>query len=120
MRKLFVLFLLAAAVPAANAHPFHAEGSGLLAGLAHPLGGVDHLLAMLGVGLWSAWIVLNGGPDASARAVSASVPRKAVWLLCAGLAPKVLTWRFQQRPVPKFRPLFTEASRAGTAASRGC
>jgi len=28
------------------------------------------------VSLWSAWIVLNGGPDASARAVSASVPRK--------------------------------------------
>lgn len=57
MRKLFVLFLLAAVVPAAHAHPFHGEGSGLLAGLAHPLAGVDHLLAMLGVGLWSAWAV---------------------------------------------------------------
>lgn len=57
MRKLFVLCLLAAVVPAAHAHPFHAEASGFPAGLAHPLGGLDHLLAMLAVGLWSAWAV---------------------------------------------------------------
>jgi urease accessory protein len=37
----------------ALAHPGHVE-SGLIAGLAHPLGGIDHLLAMLAVGLWAA------------------------------------------------------------------
>lgn len=37
----------------AFAHPGHAE-SGLMAGLAHPVFGLDHLLAMLAVGLWAA------------------------------------------------------------------
>lgn len=41
-------------VPAlAFAHPGHDE-SGLVAGISHPLGGVDHLLAMIAVGLWAA------------------------------------------------------------------
>ena len=57
MRKLLALCLLAAVVPAAQAHPFHPEAAGFLAGLAHPFGGLDHLLAMLAVGLWSAWAV---------------------------------------------------------------
>jgi urease accessory protein len=30
------------------------QHSGFLAGLAHPVGGLDHLLAMLAVGIWSA------------------------------------------------------------------
>lgn len=37
----------------ASAHPGH-DAHGLIAGLAHPVGGTDHLLAMLAVGLWSA------------------------------------------------------------------
>ena len=37
----------------AFAHPGHGT-NGLLAGLGHPLGGLDHLLAMLAVGLWAA------------------------------------------------------------------
>lgn len=37
----------------AFAHPGHDE-SGLMAGLAHPLTGLDHLLAMFAVGLWAA------------------------------------------------------------------
>ncbi|WP_062378950.1 HupE/UreJ family protein [Pseudomonas abietaniphila] len=41
-------------VPAlAFAHPGHDE-SGLVAGISHPLGGIDHLLAMVAVGLWAA------------------------------------------------------------------
>jgi len=39
-----------AAAPAA-AHPGH--GDGFAAGFAHPIGGVDHLLAMVAVGLWA-------------------------------------------------------------------
>lgn len=37
---------------AAHAHPGHAEGG--LAGLLHPLLGLDHLLAMIAVGIWAA------------------------------------------------------------------
>ncbi|WXL27012.1 HupE/UreJ family protein [Ectopseudomonas mendocina] len=38
----------------AFAHPGHEQHAGLLAGLTHPLFGLDHLLAMLAVGLWAA------------------------------------------------------------------
>ncbi|MGD9669243.1 MAG: HupE/UreJ family protein [Hyphomicrobiaceae bacterium] len=38
---------------AAFAHTGHGT-SGLAAGLAHPMGGLDHLLAMLAVGVWAA------------------------------------------------------------------
>jgi urease accessory protein len=44
--------LLAASLPAA-AHPGHGPISGLAAGLQHPLSGMDHLLAMVAVGLWA-------------------------------------------------------------------
>lgn len=39
---------------AASAHPGH--GAGLLAGLAHPLTGLDHLVTMLAIGLWAALV----------------------------------------------------------------
>ncbi|MGO4392852.1 HupE/UreJ family protein [Variovorax sp. M-6] len=42
-----------AAASAAQAHPGHGT-EGFAAGLAHPLGGYDHLLAMVAVGMWSA------------------------------------------------------------------
>lgn len=52
MKKLFALIALAA--PAlAFAHPGHGD-SGLLNGLLHPITGLDHILAMLAVGLWAA------------------------------------------------------------------
>tara|TARA_R110000796_G_scaffold208755_2_gene325029 strand:- start:13161 stop:13724 length:564 start_codon:yes stop_codon:yes gene_type:complete len=38
----------------AHAHPGHENMSGLVSGLGHPLFGLDHLLAMLAVGLWGA------------------------------------------------------------------
>jgi urease accessory protein len=41
-------------LPVAEAHTFGAEGAGLSAGLAHPFMGLDHLLAMIAVGIW-AW-----------------------------------------------------------------
>ena len=37
----------------ALAHPGHGERAGFVAGLLHPLTGMDHLLAMLMVGLWA-------------------------------------------------------------------
>jgi urease accessory protein len=39
----------------ALAHTGHAGDSGLWHGLVHPLGGLDHLLAMVAVGLWAAY-----------------------------------------------------------------
>lgn len=38
----------------AAAHTFGAAGAGFAEGLAHPFVGLDHLLAMIGVGLWAA------------------------------------------------------------------
>lgn len=51
--KRYLPFLL---IPsAAFAHPSHEVGqSAFAAGLGHPLGGIDHVLAMLAVGLWAA------------------------------------------------------------------
>src|SRR3954453_14397289 len=45
---------LAFAPALAQAPPGHAPGAGFTHGFAHPMMGLDHLLAMLAVGLWSA------------------------------------------------------------------
>lgn len=45
------LLLIASPV---SAHPFHDSGSGYVAGFFHPFAGLDHLLAMIAVGLWAA------------------------------------------------------------------
>lgn len=52
MKKLIAVIVSLAALPA-FAHDGHATASGLAAGLAHPFMGLDHLLAMLGIGMWS-------------------------------------------------------------------
>lgn len=44
----------------AAAHTFGTHGAGLESGLAHPLSGLDHILAMLAIGLWAA---RRGGAD---------------------------------------------------------
>lgn len=49
---LLALPLLTFAAGSAFAHPGH--DGGLTAGLAHPYSGLDHLLAMVAVGLWAA------------------------------------------------------------------
>lgn len=49
------LAVLILAVPAlAMAHPGHEAGDAFASGLGHPVGGLDHVLAMVGVGLWAA------------------------------------------------------------------
>jgi urease accessory protein len=50
LKKYLALALCLIALPAA-AHPGHADS--FAAGLAHPLTGLDHLLAMVGIGMWS-------------------------------------------------------------------
>ena len=52
MRKTVAMILLLLSATA-SAHSGHADG-GLWHGLSHPFVGLDHILAMLAVGLWSA------------------------------------------------------------------
>ena len=50
---LLALCAYVALLPVAEAHTFAAQGTGLAAGLAHPFIGLDHLLAMIAVGIWA-------------------------------------------------------------------
>ena len=52
-KTLFAAAALLLAPTLAFAHPGHGD-NGLVAGISHPLGGLDHLLAMVAVGLWAA------------------------------------------------------------------
>jgi urease accessory protein len=54
MREKLLLALAAVLVPATGyAHPGIDSGSGFMAGLMHPWTGLDHVAAMLAVGLWA-------------------------------------------------------------------
>ena len=86
------LALAAAAVPA-FAHDGHVH-DGLVAGLAHPLGGVDHLLATLGIGLVAGLVGARPaqarGADGAHRIVLAGalgLVAGAVWSMLAGTLP---------------------------------
>ena len=59
-RALLVLVLLLLAPASARAHVTGGEASGFLAGLKHPVSGLDHILAMISVGIWGAQL----GPPA--------------------------------------------------------
>jgi urease accessory protein len=50
----FVVILITLWPGAALAHIHQGEGVGLLTGLRHPISGLDHVLAMIAVGLWGA------------------------------------------------------------------
>lgn len=53
-RGLIAFLILVLSPSAAFAHTGLGDTGGLWNGLAHPLGGLDHLCAMIGVGLWAA------------------------------------------------------------------
>lgn len=54
IRRSLALAAPVAALPVAAFAHAGGGGGGLAAGLAHPVGGADHLLAMVAVGLWAA------------------------------------------------------------------
>ncbi|MGA8005121.1 MAG: HupE/UreJ family protein, partial [Burkholderiales bacterium] len=54
MRRITVGLLLASISGAAAAHPFHGVAAGAAAGFLHPFTGLDHLVAMVAVGMWAA------------------------------------------------------------------
>ncbi len=58
MRALPLALILTLLPGPLAAHPHHSHDGGFADGLAHPLLGLDHLLAMVAVGLWAA---LAGG-----------------------------------------------------------
>ena len=62
---------------AALAHTGHMEPGGFMHGFEHPLGGLDHLLAMVAVGLWAAQL---GG--------------RALWVLPAAFVASMLLGGF--------------------------
>jgi len=75
-RHILPLLALTLLPAAAFAHPGHAE-SGLSAGLLHPFGGLDHLLAMLAIGIWAAQ---------QPRALKVAVPAGFLAALLGGFA----------------------------------
>lgn len=56
LKKMSIALLMLLAAPAALAHGegIHTHAAGIIAGLSHPVSGLDHLLAMVAVGLWAA------------------------------------------------------------------
>ena len=56
--RLCCVFSLTASALPAMAHPFHSASGSFAGGFAHPFLGLDHLLAMIAVGVWA---VQQGG-----------------------------------------------------------
>ncbi len=52
-QQYLIAVIALALAPAAQAHIISAQGGGFGAGFAHPFTGLDHLLAMISVGLWA-------------------------------------------------------------------
>ena len=65
MKKLALATVVTLLAAPAMAHTGHGDSSGLVAGLTHPVFGLDHLLAMVAVGLWSGF-AMPGKPWAGA------------------------------------------------------
>ncbi len=60
-RTTLVALLLGALAPtAALAHPGHATGANLVAGVLHPLTGLDHVLMIVAVSAWAALLAPSG------------------------------------------------------------
>jgi len=81
----------------ASAHPFDVHGAGLVQGLSHPLTGLDHLLAMVAVGMWAvhsagrqAWIVPLAFVLATAAGAALAVLGVHVPMVEPGIAASVI------------------------------
>ena len=91
------LALATIAVPTvASAHPGH-DGAGFVHGLMHPLGGLDHILAMVAVGLFAArlggralWLVPASFVTAMALAGAVGMTGFALPHVEAGIALSIL------------------------------
>ncbi len=95
IRFLAAIFLLTTS-NAAFAHPGH-DVSGFAAGLTHPFSGLDHLLAMVAVGLWAAqgggrkiWLLPATFMTMLAVGAGIAMQWQALPLVEAGIAASVL------------------------------
>lgn len=99
--KFLATILLLGASSTAFAHPGH-DVSGLAAGLMHPFSGLDHLLAMVAVGLWAAqgntkkpggrkiWLLPATFMTMLAVGAAAAMHWQSLPLIEAGIATSVL------------------------------
>ncbi|HEX6979049.1 MAG TPA: HupE/UreJ family protein [Alphaproteobacteria bacterium] len=69
----------------AQAHTLGVPGNGLAAGFAHPFGGLDHVLAMVAVGLWA--VQLGGRAVWQVPATFVAVMAAGALAGMSGLAP---------------------------------
>lgn len=83
-RTLPAILILACAVLPAAAHVGAGATRGLAAGLSHPVGGLDHLAAMVAVGLWAAQ--LGGRALWATPATFVAVMGLGAWLGALGAA----------------------------------
>ncbi|MFU2486929.1 HupE/UreJ family protein [Thauera sp. WH-1] len=98
VRSALAALALATASGAALAHPGH-ESASFFSGFAHPLGGLDHLLAMLAVGLVAArqsgrarWMLPAGFVLAMLAGAGLGVLGLALPAVEAGIAASVLVF----------------------------
>ncbi|MDE2244966.1 MAG: HupE/UreJ family protein, partial [Xanthomonadaceae bacterium] len=94
--KILITILLFGTSSAALAHPGH-NVSGLAAGLMHPFSGLDHLLAMIAVGLWAAqgggrkvWLLPATFMTMLAAGAGIAMQWQSLPLVDAGIATSVL------------------------------
>lgn len=88
------MLLAASAVPA-FAHLDPGEHGSFMAGVSHPLFGLDHILAMVAVGLWAALLAQNED-----RRALWLVPAAFVGTMCLGFAAALLSL-----PLPFVEPV---------------
>jgi urease accessory protein len=55
-RRWLILAISLAAMSSAGAHPETNPAGGFIAGIEHPITGLDHIVAMVAVGLWGAYL----------------------------------------------------------------
>lgn len=96
-----VLSLTALLPLSAQAHPGH-ELAGALAGALHPLGGLDHWLAMVAVGLWAG-----------------SLGDRGRWMLPLGFVATMVAAALVGMAALSPPPLWLEPGIAGTVAALG-
>src|SRR5688572_28243419 len=78
--------LLAASAAPAFAHLDPGEHGSFLAGVSHPLFGLDHILAMVAVGLWAALLAQNEANGTSNSRALGLVPAAFAGTMCLGFA----------------------------------
>ncbi|MCF7986194.1 MAG: HupE/UreJ family protein [Methylovulum sp.] len=95
--KMLLSLLVFAVMTNVEAHPLHMADAGLAAGLAHPFIGLDHLLAMIAVGIWAGqlggratWLVPLSFVSVMGAAALLGSYGQALPLVESGIATSVL------------------------------